>query len=93
MSKLDELINLIRDEANINSKDNDNTVSKRTILNSLLLQAINTTMLEIKNGVNSEEFSELVVINLIIVAAEENYPAAEIHEFIEEIKKPIKNKK
>lgn len=83
MSKLVSLISAIKVEVDrINQSETDT----RTPLASLLIRSIDKTMIEIKRGANSDEFPDLTIINLIIMGAQEQYTAAEMRGFIEELK-------
>jgi hypothetical protein len=83
MSKLVSLISAIKVEVDrINQSETDN----RTPLASLLIRSIDKTMIEIKRGADSDDFPDLTIINLIIMGAQEQYTAAEMRGFIEELK-------
>lgn len=83
MSRLDNLVNAILEEAErVNKAEED----PRVHLTVLLVRAIERTMLEIKRGADSEDFQDLAVINLIIMGAQENYTTAEMGAFVRELK-------
>lgn len=80
-SSLTDFVRAIRAEAeDIKKKNTDSRVSP----NSIFAEAIHKTLIEIKNGANSGEFADLVVINFIIQAAKEGYSSQEIKTFADE---------
>lgn len=83
MSRLDNLISAILEEA---EKVNKSEEDSRVHLTILLVRAIEKTMTEIKRGANSEDFQDLTVINLIIMGAQEGYHTTEMRAFVSELK-------
>lgn len=80
---LNDLIDAIRSRsALINHELNDNRVD----LGELFMKSIRKTMKEIRHGANSDDFSELVVVNLIIMGSNEGYSAEEMKDFVMDLK-------
>lgn len=78
MSSLSDFIKAIRSEAEeIKSRNADSRVS----LEAIFADAIQKTLVEIKQGADSRAFPDLVVINFIIKAAQEKYAAPDIKAF------------
>lgn len=84
MSKLQELINAIKDESDRVTQESE-SLNSRSSLDSLLVLAIQKTMVEIKKGAKPEEFTDLTVINFIIMADKEGYSTKEISVFVKDI--------
>lgn len=81
-ASLQDLLRLIEERKN-ETQENISEVSFRPTLNELFTGAINQTMIEIKKGADSDSFTDLVVINFITKAANKNYSANEIKNFID----------
>lgn len=82
-SGFNELISLIRSKAVLLEEQYDDP---RVELGVLFMRAIQKTVREINEGANSEDFSDLTVINLIIMGANEGYEADEMRSFINKLK-------
>lgn len=81
MSSIHDLMRILRDEANFVAKSKKH-IDSRTPIVMLFRSVIDQTNTEIANGANSEDFAELVVINLIIAAAKEGHSSTEIKKFV-----------
>ena len=79
MSKLDNLIKIIE----IESKRN--RVEGKEPLDDLLYSSILKTLLEMVDNYK-DDFSEQVVVNLLIAADDEGYSAEELSDYVKEIK-------
>lgn len=79
-----DLIDAIRAKSILISQNTD----EREDLGVLFMKALKKTVIEIQNGANSDEFSDLTVVNLIILGDKEGYSADEMREFIQELKSP-----
>lgn len=79
-----DLIDTIRAKSILISQKTDD----REDLGVLFMKALKKTVIEIQKGAKSEEFSDLTVINLIILGDKEGYSADEMRGFIEELKAP-----
>jgi len=77
-----DLINVILTKSALISQKTDD----REDLGVLFMKALKKTVIEVQNGANSDEFSDLTVINLIILGDKEGYSAEEMRFFIEELK-------
>lgn len=78
MSSLSDFVKAIKSEAeDIKQRNTDTRVPTEVIF----ADAIHKTLVEIKQGADSREFPDLVVINFIIQAAREGYSAKEIKDF------------
>lgn len=82
MTSLIDLVQYIKDEASVIAERNQDD---RTAIEAIFQNSISKTLKEIKNGANSEEFPDLVVINMIIDSAKENYSVSEIKSFVDSI--------
>lgn len=83
MSSLSDLINVIK-TANESFEDPDS--AGRVDLGVLFAQSIRKTMKDIHHGANSDEFADLVIINLILEGDKQGYSTDELHEFIMTLK-------
>lgn len=82
-SSLNDLIDAIRSRsALINEGLDDN----RADLGDLFIKSIRKTMKEIRHGADSDDFSELVVVNLIIMGSNEGYSSEEMKDFVMNLK-------
>ena len=80
---LNYLIDAIRSRSSlINEELNDDRVD----LGDLFIKSIRKTMKEIRHGANSDDFSELVVVNLIIMGSNEGYTSEEMKDFVMNLK-------
>lgn len=84
MSTLNKLIDAIRAEASFLLEQNQE--DSRVDLGVLFVKALRKTLREIGKGADTNDFSELTVINLIIMGAEEGYSADEMRAFIQKLK-------
>lgn len=82
MSSFDELLKTIRSKSVLISTESDGRIE----LGALFLRAIRQTMMEIHRGAESDDFADLVIVNLIILGAKEGYKVSEIKDFIEQLK-------
>lgn len=79
MSGLNDLISTIRSRSALISEEfSDN----RTDLSELFIRSIKKTLREIHHGADSDDFSDLVVVNLIMMGAETGYSADEMRVFV-----------
>lgn len=83
-NSFNNLIDVIRAKSILISENTD----EREDLGVLFMKSLKKTVIEIQNGANSDEFSELTVINLIILGHEEGYTAEEMRWFVEKLKAP-----
>lgn len=82
-ASLNDLIDAIRSRSSlINEELNDDRVD----LGDLFIKSIRKTMKEIRHGANSDDFSELVVVNLIIMGSNEGYTSEEMKDFVMNLK-------
>jgi hypothetical protein len=82
MSSFDELLKTIRSKSVLIATESDGRIE----LGALFLRAIRQTMMEIHRGAESDDFADLVIVNLIILGAKEGYKVSEIKDFIEQLK-------
>ena len=82
MSSFDELLKTIRSKSVLIAMESDGRIE----LGALFLRAIRQTMMEIHRGAESDDFADLVIVNLIILGAKEGYKVSEIKDFIEQLK-------
>jgi len=82
MSSFDELLKTIRSKSVLIATESDGRIE----LGTLFLRAIRQTMMEIHRGAESDDFADLVIVNLIILGAKEGYKVSEIKDFIEQLK-------
>ena len=82
MSSFDELLKTIRSKSVLIATESDGRIE----LGALFLRAIRQTMIEIHRGAESDDFADLVIVNLIILGAKEGYKVSEIKDFIEQLK-------
>lgn len=82
MSSFDELLKTIRSKSVLITAELDGRIE----LGALFLRAIRQTMVEIHRGAESDDFADLVIVNLIILGAKEGYKVSEIKDFIEQLK-------
>ena len=82
MSSFDELLKTIRSKSVLITTESDGRIE----LGALFLRAIRQTMMEIHRGAESDDFADLVIVNLIILGAKEGYKVSEIKDFIEQLK-------
>lgn len=82
MSSFDELLKTIRSKSVLIATESDGRIE----LGALFLRAIRQTMMEIHRGAESDDFADLVIVNLIILGAKEGYKVSEIKGFIEQLK-------
>lgn len=80
MSKLENLIKIVE----IESKKNK--IETKEPLDSLLYDTIVKTLLEMANNFK-DDFSEQVIINLLVSGDNEGYSVDELKTYIEQIKK------
>lgn len=82
MSSFDKLLKTIRSKSVLIATESDGRIE----LGALFLRAIRQTMMEIHRGAESDDFADLVIVNLIILGAKEGYKVSEIKDFIEQLK-------
>ena len=82
MSSFDELLKTIRSKSVLIATESDGRIE----LGALFLRAIRQTMMEIHRGAESDDFADLVIVNLIILGAKEGYKVSEIKDIIEQLK-------
>lgn len=82
MSSFNQLIDVIRSKSALINQESDD----RTDLGVLFMQAVKKTVHEITEGADTYDFSDLTVVNLIIMGANEGYDASEMREFIHKLK-------
>ena len=82
MSSFDELLKTICSKSVLIATESDGRIE----LGTLFLRAIRQTMMEIHRGAESDDFADLVIVNLIILGAKEGYKVSEIKDFIEQLK-------
>lgn len=80
MSKINELLNFIERKVNEVSEES------REPLDSLLYQVIVDTLAEMVDNYK-DDFTEQVVLNLLVAGDDEGYSLKELEEYVSEIKK------
>lgn len=81
-SSLNELIDVLRVKSElISQKSND-----REDLSKIFSKALRKTVIEIQRGANLDDFTDLAVINLIIMADSDGYSPREINDFVQKLK-------
>lgn len=82
MSTFNELINTIRAQAaQIAEEESDDDT-----LQDLFVRAIKRSMREIREGADSEDFSDLTIANFLIMGSESKFTVQELRDFIEQLK-------
>lgn len=79
-SSLHELLKVIQEEAEAIAA---RRVPQGVTLEGIFSEVIGQTMKEIKAGANSDDFADLVVINLLIRAGQEGFHATEVQGFVQ----------
>lgn len=81
-SSLNELIDVLRSKSALIEQNSGD----REDFGVLFMKALRRTVIEVQRGSDSEEFTELTVANLIIMADKEGYSAEEINDFVQQLK-------
>jgi len=79
MSKLEDLVNILKVEAH---RLNEERVNEDQLVKQAFVKSIEKTMSEIRQGLDSRDFQELVIINFMIIASEENLSPKKVQDFI-----------
>lgn len=82
LSSFSQLVNEITSRAVLLQEPQDD----RTDLGYLFIRALRKSVHEVQKGASTDDFPELTVINLIMMGAAEGYSAAEMRDFIVQLK-------
>lgn len=82
MSSFTQLVDAITSRAALLEEPPEN----RADLGYLFIRALRKTVNEVHRGAKADDFTDLTVINLIIMGADEGYTAEEMRDFISQLR-------
>ena len=92
MSKLTDLVSAIAEIQKERETEEDRLEEKYDFeLSSLFIRAIKKTNREIKLGLDTDLFTDLVVVNFLVLAAQKKLPIERVERFVEQLKSESTN--
>lgn len=84
-SSIADFVKALQLEALEIERKKNSTLDERTSMGELFREALDKSIEEISHGANVHDFYLLTVANLVVIAAQEGYTAAEIKPFLDQL--------